>query len=291
MPKSLESTTVPGLLETAAADRVAFSIRGLSVAFGGVAALSDVTFDFGVHETVAIVGPNGAGKTTFLNALGGVLAGVTGEVRYFGESVLGRSPNQLARAGISRSFQDPKLIESQTVIENILGGAHTTLGYGLFTQIFLPRTAHALENRMVQKALDLLNLVNLRHIGSTLVGQQPYGIRKLVDIIRALISSPRVLMLDEPTSGLDKSERESVQRLLLRLQGQPLLIIIVEHHMDLVRAVANRVIGLHAGKVLEVGTPSEVLDSEAFLSAILGRSITASETAGQRDSSCLEGNS
>jgi branched-chain amino acid transport system ATP-binding protein len=291
MPKALESTTAAGDGETASADQVAFSIKGLSVAFGGVAALSDVTFDFGVHETVAIVGPNGAGKTTFLNALGGLLAGVTGEVRYFGESVLGRPPNQLAHAGISRSFQDPKFIESQTVIENILGGAHTVLGYGLLTQIFLPRAARRLEEKMALKALDLLDLVNLRHIAATLVGQQPYGIRKLIDIIRALMSSPKVLMLDEPTSGLDKSERELVQKLLQRLQGQPLLIIIVEHHMDLVRAVANRVIGLHAGKVLEVGTPSEVLDSEAFLSAILGRSITASETAGQRDSSCLEGNS
>jgi ABC-type branched-subunit amino acid transport system ATPase component len=256
------------------------AIRDLDVRFGGLRALSEIFVDIHRNEVVAIVGPNGAGKTTLLNAISGLLGdSVSGEVTLSGKSVLHSHPAAIAAAGVARSFQNPPLIESETVLQNILLGAHLGLRYRMVDQIVRRRAVAAREREATQLAITVLEFAGLARVIDRPVAGIPYGSRKIIDIARTLMSSPKLLLLDEPTSGLDVHERERVQNLLMELRkSTELAILVVEHHMDIVRATADRVIGLQAGAVLAVGTAVEVLDSEAFRSSVVGtRHQTPSE--------------
>jgi branched-chain amino acid transport system ATP-binding protein len=256
------------------------AIRALDVRFGGLRALSEISVDIYRSEVVAIVGPNGAGKTTLLNAISGLLGdSVSGEVTLSGKSVLHSHPGAIAAAGVARSFQNPTLIESETVLQNILLGAHLRLRYRMVDQIVRRWTVAAREREAAQLAITVLEFAGLARVIDRPVAGLPYGSRKIIDIARTLMSSPKLLLLDEPTSGLDVHERELVQNLLMELRkSTELAILVVEHHMDIVRATADRVIGLQAGAVLAVGTAVEVLDSEAFRSSVVGtRHETPSE--------------
>jgi ABC-type branched-subunit amino acid transport system ATPase component len=256
------------------------AIRGLDVRFGGLRALSEISVDIYRSEVVAIVGPNGAGKTTLLNAISGLLGdSVSGEVTLSGRSVLHSHPAAIAAAGVARSFQNPPLIESETVLQNILLGAHLRLRYRMVDQIVRRRTVAAREREATQLAITVLEFAGLARVIDRPVAGLPYGSRKIIDIARTLMSAPKLLLLDEPTSGLDVHERERVQNLLMELRkSTELAILVVEHHMDIVRATADRAIGLQAGAVLAVGTAVEVLDSEAFRSSVVGtRHETPSE--------------
>jgi branched-chain amino acid transport system ATP-binding protein len=248
------------------------AIRDLDVRFGGLRALSEISVDIHRSEIVAIVGPNGAGKSTLLNAISGLLGdSVSGEVTLGGKSVLHSHPAAIAAAGVARSFQNPPLIESETVLENILLGAHLRLRYRMVDQIMRRRAVAAREREATRLAITVLEFAGLARLIDRPVAGLPYGSRKIIDIARTLMSSPKLLLLDEPTSGLDVHERALVQNLLVELRkSTELAILIVEHHMDIVRATADRVIGLQAGVVLAVGTAVEVLDSEAFRSSVVG---------------------
>jgi ABC-type branched-subunit amino acid transport system ATPase component len=256
------------------------AIRDLNVRFDGLRALSGISVDIHRNELIAVVGPNGAGKTTLLNAISGLLGdSASGEVRLCGESVLHRHPAAIAAAGVARSFQNPPLIDSESVLQNILIGAHLRLGYRLIDQIVRRRTVAAREREAMRRAVAVLDFAGLTTVIDRPVAGLPYGSRKIIDIARMLMSSPKLLLLDEPTSGLDMHERELVKSLLLELRrSTELAILVVEHHMDIVRATADRVVGLQAGGVLAVGTAAEVLDSEAFRSSVVGtRRDTTSE--------------
>ena len=256
------------------------AIRDLDVRFGGLRALSEISVDIHRSEVVAIVGPNGAGKTTLLNAISGLLGdSVSGEVILSGKSLLHSHPAAIAAAGVARSFQNPPLIESETVLQNILLGAHLRLRYRMIDQIVRRRAVAAREQEATQLAIVVLQFAGLASVIDRPVAGLPYGSRKIIDIARTLMSSPKLLLLDEPTSGLDVHERELVRNLLVELRkSTELAILVVEHHMDIVRATADRVIGLQAGAVLAVGSAAEVLDSEAFRSSVVGtRHETPSE--------------
>jgi branched-chain amino acid transport system ATP-binding protein len=251
------------------------SLREVTVLFGGVAALRDVTFDVAQHDVVAVVGPNGAGKSTLLNVVSGLIRPTgSSDVVLFGESVRGRSVAAVARLGVGRSFQSPPFIDAETVLENVMLGQHLRLGYRMGDQIFRRRHVKRLEREAREQALAVLEFVGLAHLRSARIESLPYGTRKLIDIARALVSGPRLLLLDEPTSGLDGDEQSDVGRILLDLhRATPVTILIVEHHMDVVRTVANTVVGLQAGAVLATGTPDAVFDSEGFRAAIVGEPV------------------
>ncbi|MEA2235116.1 MAG: branched-chain amino acid transport system ATP-binding protein [Solirubrobacteraceae bacterium] len=252
-------------------DAPLLSLRGVGVSFGGVRALVDVNFDVQAHRIVAVVGPNGAGKTTLLNAMGGMLRKVSGDISLRGTRITGKKPSQLARAGFGRSFQDPRLIEAETALENVLSGAHLTMGYGTLDQLIRPWHVRRQEALARERAMALLDFVGLGHTRDLTVSSLPYGSRKLIDIARAMAGSPEILMLDEPSSGVDQAERDVIAEVLRELRsGHRMTVVIVEHHMDLVRAVADQVVGMAAGSAIAVGTPSEVLDSESFRAAIVG---------------------
>jgi len=248
------------------------SLRDLRAQFGGVRALAGVTFDVRAHDVVAVVGPNGAGKSTLLNAVSGLLHdNLEGQIHFQGRPVLGLSPTRVAALGFGRSFQDPPLVDGETVLENVLLGAHLRLGYRMADQLWRRGLVKRREAEARERALSILDFTGLGGLTHAKVGGLPYGTRKLIDIARALISGPRVLLLDEPTSGLDPDEQRAVGRLLAELhRATPVTVLIVEHHMDVVRTVATRVVGLQSGAVLVAGTPDEVLDSAAFRTALVG---------------------
>jgi ABC-type branched-subunit amino acid transport system ATPase component len=182
-------------------------------------------------------------------------------------------PAQIAVAGLGRSFQDPQIIDEYTVLENVLCGAHIRLNYGLISQLFRFRMVERLEADMTRRAHTLLEFMGLDTVAHHEAGSLPYGARKLVDIARAMVPGPQLLLLDEPSSGLDAHERKNLETTLITLRNERLVsLLVVEHHMDLVRAVSTQVVGMQAGEVLMTGTPADVLDSELFREAIVGGS-------------------
>jgi branched-chain amino acid transport system ATP-binding protein len=254
------------------------SLRNLTVRFGGVAALSNVAFDVAPGELAGVVGPNGAGKSTLLNAISGLVPStVEGSIELAGRQLLGRKSFAMAREGIARSFQDPPLIEGETVLENVLLGEHVRLGYRMADQIWRRRRVAAMEETARHRADTVIAFLNLTDVRDHRVAGLAYGVRKLIDIARAIVSGPRLLLLDEPTSGLDSDEQQAVARVMGELQqATPVTILAVEHHMDIVRAISTKVIGMQAGSILAAGSPTEVLDSPQFRAALVGGSVAHS---------------
>jgi branched-chain amino acid transport system ATP-binding protein len=245
-------------------------LEDVSVHFSGIVALSGLDLQVGQHDVVAIIGPNGAGKTTLLNAICGIV-GTTGKVTFGDRDITGLTPSSVAAAGIGRSFQDPPVIDHYSVLENVLCGAHLRLGYRMFDQIFRRQMVVAAERTMTRRAMMLLEFMGLRDVAHDDAGGLPYGARKRVDIARAMLSGPHLLLLDEPSSGLDAHERGALESMLVLLREEECVgILAVEHHMDLVRATATRVLALQAGQELMTGPPDEVLDSDLFRAAVVG---------------------
>jgi ABC-type branched-subunit amino acid transport system ATPase component len=249
----------------------AIEVRALSVAFGGLRALADVTASVSADHIVAVIGPNGAGKTTLLNAICGLVPKASGEVRHYGKDLTNARPTAIARAGVGRSFQDPRLIDSLSVLENVLCGAHTTIGYSLADQVFRRRKVSKREGKARAEAMELLDLFGLVHLADAEAGRLAYGPRKMVDIIRATIPRPGVLLLDEPSSGLDRAERARIATMMRMIHEEfRIPMIVVEHHLDLVRAVTHRVLGLASGAVALEGPTEHVLDSAEFRATMMG---------------------
>jgi branched-chain amino acid transport system ATP-binding protein len=261
-------------------ERELLSIRELRVRFGGLAALAGVNLTVGHHDLVAIIGPNGAGKSTTLNAISQLIRS-SGEITFNGRRIDGLPAWKVAAAGIGRSFQDPPLIDHYTVLENVLCGAHVRLRYGMLAQVAWRRSVRRHEEGMTRRAMTLLEFVGLAGEARKEAGSLSFGGRKLVDIVRAMVSGPRLLLLDEPSSGLDEQERGALRSVLLALREEKRVgILCVEHHMDLVRAVATSVIALQAGEVLMKGAPFEVLDSARFRVAVVGGTGSEKQLAG-----------
>jgi ABC-type branched-subunit amino acid transport system ATPase component len=235
---------------------------------------------------VALVGPNGAGKTTLLNAVSGLAPTVSTAIELGGYRIDGHHPAAIAARGAGRSFQNPALLDDAPALENLVAGSHRHLGYTMLDQVIRPSRVRRNEAEMSARARSVLEYASMSSIADAPAGGLSYGSRKLLDILRTLMGRPRLLLLDEPTSGLDAREREVVKALIHDLRTSTNLgMLVVEHHMDIVRAVADRVVGLQAGRVVAVGTPSEVLDSEAFRTTVVGgsRSEAAQDDHGEAD--------
>jgi branched-chain amino acid transport system ATP-binding protein len=259
---------------------------GVSVTFGGLRALTDVDIAAGHQQIVAVIGPNGAGKTTLLNAISGIVP-MSGELFIEGRRPSAIQPRVLARLGLARSFQAPHLIESQHAVENVVGGAYLRAGYGSAAQVFRRWHVRLRERQLEEEARELLAQVGIqgREMGKP-VAQLTHGTRKRVDIARALMSRPKVVLMDEPTSGMGTGERQIVTETMDWIRRDlGAAIIMVEHHMDVVRATADKAVALQAGAMLMTGAVDDVLQSDGFIVASIGQAAAESLHETKPDSS------
>jgi branched-chain amino acid transport system ATP-binding protein len=257
-------------------------VADLSVAFGGVRAISGVTTRIDQRELVAVVGPNGAGKSTLLNAISGLVRRqTTGAISLRGEPIQSLTATRRAVLGIGRSFQSPPLVESMTVTENVMAGAFGLRDYTVLDQLVRWRKVARSEREREDQARSILEFMGLDGVADVPADEIAYAQRKLVDIARALMAEPSLLLLDEPTSGLGRSEHAAMGELLTRLMARrSITIVMVEHHMDLVRETATRVLGLQAGRVVADGPTAQVLDSEEFRATLVGAQPDSAEPGG-----------
>jgi len=247
------------------------TVEGASLAFGGVVALADISLEIPVSGIRAVIGPNGAGKTTLLNALSGFYAPDTGSIRLNGTPVAGRPPYTIARLGVSRTFQTAQVFGELTVLENVaVGVAGPRLGSVLAALAGAPWTRRA-DEAIRRQALSLLDAGGLAEWAARPADALPAGLRRRLEIVRALATAPRLLLLDEPAAGLSPAEIAELDAYLIRLKttGGP-SVVLVEHHMDLVMAVSEHITVLDYGRVIASGTPDAVRANPAVIEAYLG---------------------
>ena len=246
------------------------SVDRISLRFGGVTALSDVSFTVNRGELFAIIGPNGAGKTSIFNSLNAVYR-PTGSIRLEGESVTGRSPVATARMGIARTFQNLGLFGHLTVLDNILLGRHHLMKTGFLAGALWAGPARREELAERRHCEDIIELMELEPYRFQPVALLPYGVRKRVEVARALAMQPRLLLLDEPAAGMNLEETEDMARYIREINEElGITMLLVEHDMHLVMDLAHRVMAMDFGRVLAIGTPAEVQGNPDVVRAYLG---------------------
>ena len=249
-----------------------FSAQALNLSFGGVHAVRDVSFDVERGEVFSIIGPNGAGKTTVLNLISR-LYDIEGDGRllFEGSDITQIATSEVARRGIARTFQNTELFEHETVLKNLLIGRHVHRRTGLLAELFFTPSVARQELAFRQAAEDVIDLLDLQGYRDQVVANLPYGIRKMVEVARALCIEPKLLLLDEPSSGLNPEETEDVEFWIEDINEEfGATIIMVEHDMNLVSRASNRVMAMADGAVLAVGQSSDIQNHPDVLRAYLG---------------------
>jgi branched-chain amino acid transport system ATP-binding protein len=250
---------------------------GIELRFGGTRAIDGVSFDVQRGELFAIIGPNGAGKTSIFNCISGVYRPQAGAIRFLGEELLGDRPDRIAKRGIARTFQNIELFDNLTVVENLMLGRHQHLDYGVLEGMFYVGRARRTElanRRIVEDIVDFLEIAAHRKFP---VGMLPYGVKKRVELGRALAMEPKLLLLDEPVAGMNAEETEDMARFILDIRSElDTAMILVEHDMGLVMDLADRVMVMDFGRRIALGGPKEVQADQAVIKAYLGEPEVAS---------------
>jgi branched-chain amino acid transport system ATP-binding protein len=245
-------------------------LANVSLAFGGLRAVEQVRFDVPAGSIKAVIGPNGAGKTTLFNLVTGFLAPEKGRIVYQGKPIQGRPPYRIARQGIARTFQLVQLFGHMTVLENVMVGRHRLSRAGLLSGALQFPWTRSEERVIEHKAMEALEFVGLADRAQQPAMILPLGLKRMLEIARALASDPRLLLLDEPASGLDAVESERLQDLILTLRGQGITILLVEHDMGLTMEVADEIVVLNYGKLIAEGPPRAIQKDPEVIAAYLG---------------------
>jgi len=252
------------------AGEVILSIENVAVQFGGLVALSELTFTVCEGEIVGLIGPNGAGKTTAFNVFTGFLKPTSGEVRYRGTLLNGLKPYEIAGLGLVRTFQRTSVFQNNSVFENVLIGLHRRGRSTLWdTLLALPREKIA-EREVAGKAREILALVGLESRAAELAGALSYGEQRLLGIALALAAQPSMLLLDEPVSGMNPSESAKVMKLVETIRARGVAILLVEHDMPTVMQVSDRIVVLNYGRIIAEGSPAEIQRHPDVIRAYLG---------------------
>ncbi|MES2281155.1 MAG: ABC transporter ATP-binding protein [Pseudomonadota bacterium] len=247
------------------------SARTLSVRFGGVLAVNNVSFDVKQGEVFTLIGPNGAGKTTVFNLISRIYTPVTGSIEYLGQPLTDQPPNRMAALGIARTFQNIELFEHASVLNNLLIGRHTHHSSSLWSDMFFTGRVRRAEIEAREQVEKIIDFLDLQHHRDSMVAGLPYGVRKVVELARALCTSPRLLLLDEPSSGLNVEETEDMAFWIHDIKNElGITVLMVEHDMTLVSRVSDRVLAMSQGEVLAMGTPREVQTDPGVIEAYLG---------------------
>jgi len=250
---------------------VLLSAKNLSVRFGGVLAVNDVSFDVKRGEVFTLIGPNGAGKTTVFNLISRIYDPTTGTLDFEGQPLTAQPPHRIASLGIARTFQNIELFEHASVLHNLLIGRHTHRRTGLFADMFFTPRARAAAIEAREKVEQVIELLDLQHHRDAMVAGLPYGVRKVVELARALCTEPKLLLLDEPSSGLNVEETGDMAFWIQDIQQElGITVLMVEHDMSLVSKVSDRVLAMNQGEVLALGTPREVQEHPGVIEAYLG---------------------
>ncbi|HEX4945014.1 MAG TPA: ABC transporter ATP-binding protein [Usitatibacteraceae bacterium] len=250
---------------------VILKLEGISLAFGGVKALTDITFDVREHEIRAIIGPNGAGKSSMLNVINGVYQPQQGKVTFRGETREAMEPHHAAQLGIARTFQSLALFKGMSVLDNLLAGRNLMIRSNIFLQALRVGPALREEVQHRKRVEEIIDFLEIQHVRKTPVGRLPYGLQKRVDLGRALAAEPKVLLLDEPMAGMNVEEKQDMCRFILDVNDEfGTTIVLIEHDMGVVMDISDRVVVLDYGKLIGDGTPDEVRANQAVIDAYLG---------------------
>ena len=250
---------------------VILNVQNISLSFGGVKALSDISFDVREHENRAIIGPNGAGKSSMLNCINGVYTPQQGSITFRGQTFSHMDSHQVAVMGVARTFQNLALFKGMSVLDNIMTGRNLRMKSNLLLQAirFGPAEREEIEHR--RKVEEIIDFLEIQAYRKTPVGQLPYGLQKRVDLGRALALEPQVLLLDEPMAGMNVEEKQDMCRFILDVNDEfGTTVVLIEHDMSVVMDISDRVVVLDYGKKIGDGTPDEVRNNPEVISAYLG---------------------
>ena len=245
-------------------------VKDLSIHFGGVKAVQNVSFNIDAGIVYAVIGPNGAGKTTLFNLITGVYKPTTGEIRLDGEPIHGKSPNELAERGVARTFQNLQICMNMSAIETVMVGAHLRLDRNLFKAALRWPSLRKRDRELREEAAELMRFVGLESYTNARADTMSYGVLKRLEIARALAMKPRMIFLDEPAAGLNPKETIEVDQLVRKVADSGITVVLVEHDMKMVMNLSDRILVLDYGKKLAEGTGEEVRKNPDVIAAYLG---------------------
>lgn len=246
------------------------SISNVEKFYGGLKALNKVNFEIKSGELIGLIGPNGAGKTTLFNLITGLEKTTSGEIFFFNENITSLKPYQIASKGISRTFQNLRLFFDMTVLENVMIGCYYKTASNLIKTILRDSEFKKNEKMAVQKAVEQIKFVGMMEKANELTKNLSYGEQRYVELARALVSEPKLILLDEPSAGMNPTESKKLMQLILKIKENGINIIIIEHDMRVIMSICERIIVLDQGKVIACGNPQEIKNHPKVISAYLG---------------------
>ncbi|MBF4693133.1 ABC transporter ATP-binding protein [Fusibacter ferrireducens] len=254
-------------------NKLLLEVQNLSISFGGLKAVDEVTFKVHEGEIVSIIGPNGAGKTTIFNLLTGIYKSDSGKVVFDGEEIQNRTPQEIVKAGIARTFQNIRLFKEMRVIENVLTGMHINTDYNFVDLLFRTKKFRTIEKEKTLKAIEILDSIGLADKISDYPSNLPYGDQRRLEIARAIATDAKIIILDEPAAGMNPQESEELLQFIKTLVQKGYTILLIEHDMSVVMNVSDRIYVIDHGRKVAEGLPEEIANNKLVIEAYLGKEV------------------